>query len=222
MSSPFMEEPPEDFDPWAVASHTNFGATSMLQQIAANSRAAQKRQRTVAGMLGAINRMNNPSMTSGIPNARFSPSGHGPGGKHHPGNFKAPRNKKLAALMHVIGGQESNQNYSAVNADSGALGRWQVMPGNLQGPGGWDKQALGRNISPHQFLTHPKLQNKIVKKVMRGYLRNYGLRGTAQAWYGGPGAVGNNNIPGGAGYPTTGQYADSVMGMIRRYLRRHR
>jgi hypothetical protein len=33
----------------------------------------------------------------------------------------------------------------------------------------------------------------------------------AEAWYGGPGAVGNPNIGGGPGYPTVGEYATNVI-----------
>src|SRR4051812_6050224 len=51
----------------------------------------------------------------------------------------------LGRLMAAIRKQESGGNYGAVNNSSGASGAYQIMPFNINGTGGWDMEALGRN-----------------------------------------------------------------------------
>lgn len=70
----------------------------------------------------------------------------------------------IPALKAAIISQESGGQYDAVNPDSGALGLGQVMPENLAGEGqGWDYEALGRDVSPTEFLTNPTLQHLIME-----------------------------------------------------------
>lgn len=214
-----------DIDPTELRMKTSFGATGMLANIGRQTKEAQRRNVAMDHMLAQLSRMNMGGGPSVGPMGVRS-SGPGPGRSRRgngPGKIKAPGNEKLAALMHAIGIQESGGNgYGAVNDISGALGKYQILPGNIAGRGGWDREAGMRNLSPSQFLHNPRAQERIARHKLRQYLHAYGVRGAAQAWYGGPGAVGNNNISGGSGYPTTGGYADSIMGMVRRYLRRHR
>lgn len=92
---------------------------------------------------------------------------------------------RLAAVLRALGAQESGNRYGAVNSGSGALGRWQVMPSNIAGPGGWDEQVLGRNITTQQYLHNPGLQNQIVRGIFGGYLKRYGVKGALSAWYSG-------------------------------------
>ncbi len=77
---------------------------------------------------------------------------------------------------------ESGNNYGAVNASSGALGRWQVMPANLPG---WARQAGLPVVSRHYFLTHPRYQDAMVGTILGGYYDRYGPRGAAAMWYSG-------------------------------------
>lgn len=88
-------------------------------------------------------------------------------------------------FIQAISGQESGGNYGAVNSSSGAMGKYQIMPANIQGSGGWDQEALGRNITTQQFLSSPKLQEAIARYKLRNYYNNYGIRGAASAWYSG-------------------------------------
>lgn len=113
-------------------------------------------------------------------------------------------------FMRGISIQESGGSYSAVNRSSGALGKYQVMPGNVAG---WSRQVLGYSITPSQFLNSPSLQEKIVKGILKGYFDKWGPRGAAAAWYAGPA---NHNLdmstksqPGG---PSIKSYVDSVIG----------
>lgn len=113
-------------------------------------------------------------------------------------------------FMRGISAQESGGNYGAVNQGSGALGKYQVMPGNVAA---WSKQVLGYSITPDQFLHSPSLQEKIVSGILHGYFNKWGPRGAAAAWYAGPG---NHNLdmstksqPGG---PSIKDYVDQVIG----------
>lgn len=68
-----------------------------------------------------------------------------------------------------------------------ALGRYQIMEANI---GPWSQEALGRAVTPDEFMADPKLQDAIFDKKFGGYVEKYGPEGAAQAWIGGPGGVG--------------------------------
>ena len=115
----------------------------------------------------------------------------------------------LGNLSAAIKQQESNGDYTAVNRSSGALGAYQIMPYHLPE---WGKAAGYEGITAAQFLANPKAQDDIANAQLKNYANQYGnARDVASVWYGGPKAVGNPNIPGGKGYPTTGAYASQVL-----------
>jgi hypothetical protein len=125
-------------------------------------------------------------------------------------------NNKFANFVNAIAGKESGGSYSAVNKDSGALGKYQIMPGNFVGPGGWDRDALGRDITAQQFLNSPKLQDRIARYKLRKYFKEYGVRGAASAWYSGDPNKWRNTSPQG-GYPSIAAYVNDIlrrMGLI--------
>ena len=68
-----------------------------------------------------------------------------------------------------------------------ALGRYQVMEANI---GPWSQQVLGREVSPDEFMANPELQDAIFDGIFGGYVNEYGPEGAAQAWFSGPGGVG--------------------------------
>lgn len=111
--------------------------------------------------------------------------------------------------MNGIAAQESGGNYGAVNSQSGALGKYQVMPSNVAG---WSRQVLGYSISTSQFLNSPSLQETIVRGILRGYFNAWGPRGAAAAWYAGPG---NHNLDMSTrsqwGGPSIKDYVDGVI-----------
>lgn len=120
----------------------------------------------------------------------------------------------LAKLMSAIKQQESNNNYGAVNKDSGAAGAYQIMPFNLSfGGGSWDKQALGRSVSQSEYMSNPGIQDAIAKWQLGNYLKKYGAAGAAVAWYGGPGSVKNmySKTTQTGGYPSLYAYWTSVL-----------
>lgn len=95
----------------------------------------------------------------------------------------------LARLIAAISRVESGGNYKARNRATGAMGKYQILPGNIAGKGGWDREALGRDISVSQFMNNPDLQDRIARYMINKYMRAYGPQGAAFAWYSGPGAA---------------------------------
>lgn len=71
-----------------------------------------------------------------------------------------------------------------------ALGRYQIMESNI---GPWSREALGREVTPDEFMADPKLQDAIFDRKFGSYVEKYGPEGAAQAWFGGPGGVGKTN-----------------------------
>ena len=78
--------------------------------------------------------------------------------------------------------QESGGNYQVVNAGSGALGAWQVMPENLPG---WLRASGLPPMSPYAYLHDPAAQNRLAWVILGGYYDKYGPRGAASMWYSG-------------------------------------
>lgn len=122
-------------------------------------------------------------------------------------------NGTFEKFVNAITGQESGGNYGARNSSSGAMGRYQIMPGNLGGKkSGWDYEALGYDVSPQQFMGSPKIQDAIARYKLQQYFNKYGAWGAAVAWYAGPGAVSRANKDRSQGaYPTIRQYANSIL-----------
>lgn len=118
-------------------------------------------------------------------------------------------------LLYGIGVQESGgNNYHVVNS-IGAVGKYQVMKGNIPG---WSKQVLGYSISWQTFRDRPDLQEKIVRGILKGYYNKWGARGAAAAWYAGPG---NHSLDQSThsqyGGPSIKSYVDSVLSHATHY-----
>lgn len=126
-------------------------------------------------------------------------------------------------FLRAITGQESGGNYRAVNGQTGAMGFAQVLPSNINGRHtGWDYEALGRDISPSQFLASPQIQQQIVQYKLRQYYAKYGPAGAAVAWYAGPGTADSYMRAGGVGfgrpqadYPSIAAYVQQVLARMR-------
>jgi hypothetical protein len=114
-------------------------------------------------------------------------------------------------LLNAISGQESGNNYRAVNQSSGALGKYQIMPGNISS---WSKAALGYSVTPQQFLRDDGIQEQIAQHRMGQYYQKYGAAGAALAWYAGEGALkysstARNRSQG--AYPSMNSYVRQVL-----------
>lgn len=124
----------------------------------------------------------------------------------------------MEVFMHAERIQESGDNYNARNSASGASGAYQFTWGT------W-LEALaiaGLRYAPYnrESANHAPhwVQDAAAKALMTEYYNmfNHSFHNVAEAWYGGPGAVGHPGWGGGPGYPTVGQYADQVMAIYRR------
>lgn len=117
----------------------------------------------------------------------------------------------IGRLMRAIRGQESGGNYGATNP-SGASGAYQILRSNFEGSGGWDREALGRDISYSEFMSNPQIQDSIARYKLGQYLKSRGMAGAAATWYGGD--WGYNHMydkrPQ-AGYPSMYDYVMSVI-----------
>lgn len=71
-----------------------------------------------------------------------------------------------------------------------ALGRYQIMEANI---GPWSQAALGRAVTPEEFMADPQLQDAVFDHQFSQYVQKYGPEGAAQAWLGGPGGVGKTD-----------------------------
>lgn len=115
-------------------------------------------------------------------------------------------------FINAIAGKESGGNYGAVNSDSGAMGKYQIMPANIQGQGtGWDYEALGRDVSPHQFINRPRLQERIARTKLREYFQKYGAAGAASAWYSGNPNAYKHSTHNQGSYPSIAAYVNAII-----------
>lgn len=122
---------------------------------------------------------------------------------------------RFGAFLRAISGQESGGNYGAVNRDSGAMGKYQIMPSNIIGlRRGWDYEALGRDVTTQEFLRSPQIQEAIAQYKLKSYYNKWGPAGAAVAWYAGPGAVGQKRRKYGGtygAYPSIDAYMRQVL-----------
>jgi hypothetical protein len=137
------------------------------------------------------------------------------------------RSKQLTALRRAIIGQESAGRFWLVNPDSGALGYGQLLRENVAP---WTKAALGKALTPEEFLANPKLQIKTIDYKLNQYLKRelaytsgkndeLAIRRVASRWYSGNPNLWNNTRPqysNGRRYPSIASYTRSVW---KRYLR---
>lgn len=136
-------------------------------------------------------------------------------------SFKNP-SPQFQAFAKAISSQESGGNYGAVSG-AGALGRYQVMPANIAGQGGWDQTILGRNITPQKFLHSPKVQDRIALGMLQNMFRKEGVRGAASQWYSGdPNAWQSSTGSQAEGAPSIRNYANSILQRYNANMRTYR
>jgi len=96
-------------------------------------------------------------------------------------------NGSVKQIASAIGQYESGGNYKAIGADTGggnrAYGKYQVMASNIPS---WTKEALGKSMTPQQFLNSPQAQDAVAEYKMGKYLQQYGtLEDVASVWFSG-------------------------------------
>lgn len=130
-------------------------------------------------------------------------------------------NPQLQAFLNAIATQESGSNYDAVGVPtrSGtAYGKYQILDSNFVNPGGWDFEALDRDITLEQYLRTPQFQEKIARTKLRDYFKQFGPEGAAKAWYAGPGNADLNSNAPQYGGPSVNDYAASVLKLMMENL----
>lgn len=121
------------------------------------------------------------------------------------------------AFINSIAKQESGGNYGArgVRTRWGtALGKYQILDRNIPS---WSRAALGRSVSPDEFLRSPQIQEAVARHKLSQYYNKYGAEGAAKAWYGGEGVArkSSNRRNNGGRFPSLNSYARSVVGRMR-------
>ena len=121
----------------------------------------------------------------------------------------------LDDVMSSITTQEGGK-YTTVNPDSGALGKYQIMPFHLPSIG------LPNNASGiAKFKSSPELQDKLFKKIFDDLYKKYGsVEKVVAAYYGGGGGAAKygtklGDIPQGK-YPSINKYVAEVMGRAQK------
>ena len=137
---------------------------------------------------------------------------------------------RIDILRNAIITQESAGDAAIVNRDSSALGLGQVMPENLEGTGkGWDFEALGRDLTPEQFLADPDAQIRIInhqlageyqRQIDSGHSDDEATRRTAAVWYSGNADLADDTKPQhwngdpDKDYPSIKDYSDQVLNRV--------
>jgi hypothetical protein len=85
-----------------------------------------------------------------------------------------------------------------------ALGRYQVMEANI---GPWSRAALGREVTPEEFLANPQIQDAVFDHRFGQYVQRHGPEAAAQAWFAGEGGIGQLGRKDSLG-TTVGAYTD--------------
>lgn len=131
-------------------------------------------------------------------------------------------NAQLDAFLKAISTQESGDNYGAVGVQTGsgrAYGKYQILDSNFVGPGGWDSDTIGREVTLSEYLNSPEVQEGIAQGKLSEYFNKYGPAGAAKAWYAGPGNWDSNSDSPQYGGPSINDYAASVLAHMQKYLR---
>ena len=101
-----------------------------------------------------------------------------------------------AAWREAIAGIESagSGDYKALGPQTKggdrAYGRYQVMGANIPE---WTQAALGRAMTPEEFIASPEAQDAVFDHRFGGYVQKYGPEGAAKAWFAGEGGMKNPN-----------------------------
>jgi hypothetical protein len=122
----------------------------------------------------------------------------------------------MEAAKMAVAGRESGgwaNPYDAVGpvtaSGDRAYGKYQVMGNNIPQ---WTKEALGRPVSPEEFLASKDIQEAVFEHRMGGYLaRDRNMRDAASRWFTGrPYEQALQETPEGDGWATTAGYVGDV------------
>jgi hypothetical protein len=132
-----------------------------------------------------------------------------PGAPKPTGGKPVKKATELDAFLWAEGEQESGNNYTVVNANSGALGRWQVMPENLAS---WLAESGLPDMTAEQYLHNTGAQIRLAETILGGDFKKWGPRGAASVWY-----SGQPDWQKTYGDPPVYQYVDDVVSLMSKY-----
>jgi hypothetical protein len=126
---------------------------------------------------------------------------------------------KMAIAGRESGGQAAPYEALGPVTASGdrAFGKYQVMGANIPS---WTQEALGRPVSPEEFLRSPEIQEAVFEHRMGGYLQRSGnMRDAASRWFTGRDyEQALQETPEGDGWATTAGYVGDVEKAFNRQL----
>lgn len=99
------------------------------------------------------------------------------------GGSGAPESPRVSAYLRAL--RKSNNMDVNDRTLQGQLGTYGMSAQNagVGSEGGWDQQALGRDISAQDFLNSKKLQNQIARYKFGKYLNRFGETGALEKWH---------------------------------------
>lgn len=150
------------------------------------------RDRIIAALTGAQQFPAAPAESGAAPGLVSAPDGSFPA-DDGTGLPSAATGGNMSGYQNAIAAIESagSGDYAAVGPRHSklgrALGRYQIMESNI---GPWSQAALGRKVTPDEFMSSPQIQDAIFNHRFGQYVNQFGPEGAAQAWFAGPGGVG--------------------------------
>ena len=123
---------------------------------------------------------------AGAPAVGGAPMG-GAGAPAMPGAGAAPAGFDMDRAKQAIAGIESGGRYGALgpvtNRGDRAFGKYQVMGANIPS---WTKEALGRSMTPAEFLASPEAQERVFETQFGKSVAKYGNPAdAASVWFSG-------------------------------------
>ena len=159
-----------------------------------------------------------PSVSAGSPAAAAPPKSEIVDGSEQFDGGTAPAFKSMQPFRQAIAAIESkgSGDYAAMgpttNSGDRAYGKYQVMGANIPS---WTQAALGRSMSPQEFLANPQAQDAVFDHRFGGYIQKYGNPyDAASAWFTGrPQSQGGNSkdVLGTSGNGYVQKFANALM-----------
>jgi len=114
-----------------------------------------------------------------------------------------PVDKLMYGIRQIESGGQKDP-YRVVNS-IGAHGAYQVMRANIPS---WTREALGRTLTPAQFLASNKAQDDVARHYLAKHMKKYGSwEAAAAVWFSGQPNPNSSSSDGGN---TVRQYVDKV------------
>jgi hypothetical protein len=114
------------------------------------------------------------------------PSGGGPSGGGPSGGGTDYQN----AISRIESGGRYDLQGPVTSSGDRAYGKYQIMGENIPQ---WTRDALGRSMTPAEFLRNPLAQDRVFNHRFGSYVSKYGPGGAARAWFAGEGGMNNPN-----------------------------